>query len=267
MYRSGDLAWLHADGNVHYLGRADQQVKLRGLRIELGEIDSLLRQQPGVQDVAVLLREDVAGDPRLVAYVVGAGEAQTLRAALQRQLPEHMLPTAWVSLAQLPLTGNGKLDRQALPVPERGGAAHYEAPRDETERRMAQVWAEVLQCERVGIRDNFFDLGGHSLLATRLVYAINQRLGAQLSLSSLFQAPVLMDLAAQVKATGDGQAEPQLQALQADPAGRHAPFPSPTSSRPTGLAAKPVSASAVSAPMAMKSGASPTSTYPASRPR
>ncbi|CAK15503.1 non-ribosomal peptide synthetase [Pseudomonas entomophila] len=225
MYRSGDLALLQADGNVQYLGRVDQQVKLRGFRIELGEIDSLLRQQPGVQDVAVLLREDVAGDPRLVAYVVGTGDAQTLRAALQRQLPEHMLPTAWVSLAQLPLTRNGKLDRQALPAPERGGMADYEAPRDETERRMAQVWAEVLKCERVGIRDNFFDLGGHSLLATRLVYAINQRLGAQLSLSSLFQAPVLMDLAAQVTVLEEGQAEPQLQALQADPAGRHAPFP------------------------------------------
>ncbi|MEE1886407.1 non-ribosomal peptide synthetase [Pseudomonas carassii] len=225
MYRSGDLARLQADGNVQYLGRVDQQVKLRGFRIELGEIDSLLRQQPGVQDVAVLLREDIPGDPRLVAYVVGSGDPQTLRATLQRQLPEHMLPSAWVSLAQLPLTRNGKLDRQALPAPERGGAAHFEPPRNETERRMAQVWAEVLKCERVGIHDNFFDLGGHSLLATRLVYAINQRLGAQLSLSSLFQAPVLMDLAAQVGVTQEAHGESQGQALQADPAGRHAPFP------------------------------------------
>nr|WP_231867512.1 non-ribosomal peptide synthetase [Pseudomonas sp. CCOS 191] len=225
MYRSGDLARWQADGNLEYLGRADQQVKLRGFRIELGEIDSLLRQQPGVRDAAVLLREDVAGDPRLVAYVVGEQTPQSLRAALQRQLPEHMLPSAWVSLEQLPLTRNGKLDRQALPAPERGGAAHFEAPRDDTERRMAQVWAEVLKCERVGIHDNFFDLGGHSLLATRLVYAINQRLGTQLSLSSLFQAPVLMDLAAQAKATAHGQAASEVQALRPDPASRHAPFP------------------------------------------
>ncbi|MBI6951955.1 non-ribosomal peptide synthetase [Pseudomonas sp. CCOS 191] len=225
MYRSGDLARWQADGNLEYLGRADQQVKLRGFRIELGEIDSLLRQQPGVRDATVLLREDVAGDPRLVAYVVGEQAPQTLRAALQRQLPEHMLPSAWVSLEQLPLTRNGKLDRQALPAPERGGAAHFEAPRDDTERRMAQVWAEVLKCERVGIHDNFFDLGGHSLLATRLVYAVNQRLGTQLSLSSLFQAPVLMDLAAQAKAMAHGQAAPEVQALRPDPASRHAPFP------------------------------------------
>ncbi|MEE4307376.1 amino acid adenylation domain-containing protein [Pseudomonas alliivorans] len=227
MYRSGDLACFQADGNVQYLGRIDQQVKLRGFRIELGEIESLLHQQPGVQEVAVLLREDVPGDKVLVAYMVGSAAPETLRNALQRHLPEHMIPTAWVSLAQLPLTRNGKLDRQALPAPERQSSARYEAPRNEIEHQMALIWAEVLKCERVGIHDNFFDLGGHSLLATRMIYAINQRMGAQLSLSSLFKTPVLMDLAAQVKNTREDDCQPPAIPLriEADPAARHEPFP------------------------------------------
>ncbi|KPY82891.1 Amino acid adenylation [Pseudomonas syringae pv. tagetis] len=227
MYRSGDLARLHADGNVHYLGRIDQQVKLRGFRVELGEIDSLLQQQPGVQEAVVLLREDVAGDKRLVAYVVGPATADTLRAALHRHLPEHMIPTSWVSLAQLPLTRNGKLDRQALPAPERQSSGTYVAPRDETERQMVQIWAEVLKSGQVGLHDNFFDLGGHSLLATRMIYMINQRMGAQLSLSSLFKTPVLMDLAEQVR-LGRGEDHPgetSFTPIEADRDARYAPFP------------------------------------------
>ncbi|WP_323162118.1 non-ribosomal peptide synthetase [Pseudomonas fluorescens] len=224
MYRSGDLAKFQADGNVQYLGRIDQQVKLRGFRIELGEIDSLLHQQPGVQEAAVLLREDVVGDKRLVAYVVGSATSESLRAELQRQLPEHMIPSAWVRLSQLPLTRNGKLDRQALPAPERSAGATYEAPRNDTERQMAEIWAEVLKCERVGIHDNFFDLGGHSLLATRMIYAINQRMGAQLSLSSLFQTPVLLDLAAQV-ACEEQSVEPAFIQIEPDRGNRHEPFP------------------------------------------
>ncbi|WP_323158432.1 non-ribosomal peptide synthetase [Pseudomonas viridiflava] len=227
MYRSGDLARFQADGNVQYLGRIDQQVKLRGFRIELGEIDSLLHQQPGVQEAAVLLREDVPDDKRLVAYMVGSAAPEALRSALQRHLPEHMIPTAWVSLAQLPLTRNGKLDRQALPAPERQSAACYEAPRNEIEQQMALIWAEVLKCERVGIHDNFFELGGHSLLATRMIYAINQRMGAQLSLSSLFKTPVLMDLAAQVQITREDDCQPPAAPLRIEPdrAARYEPFP------------------------------------------
>ncbi|MBV4477559.1 non-ribosomal peptide synthetase [Pseudomonas botevensis] len=227
MYRSGDLAKFLADGNVQYLGRIDQQIKLRGFRIELGEIDSLLQQQPGVQEAAVLLREDVPGDKRLVAYVVGSATGETLRAELQRQLPEHMIPSAWVHLSQLPLTRNGKLDRQALPAPERSAGADYVAPRNDIEQQMAGIWVEVLKCERVGIHDNFFDLGGHSLLATRMIYAINQRMGAQLSLSRLFQTPVLMDLAAQVQALRNDEVriEPAFSPIEPDRHARHAPFP------------------------------------------
>ncbi len=227
MYRSGDLARFDADGNVHYLGRMDQQVKLRGLRIELGEIDSLLQRLPGVREAAVALREDVAGDKRLVAYIVGTASSEQLRAELQRHLPEHMIPGAWVSLAQLPLTRNGKLDRQALPAPERAVGASYVAPRDEDERQMAAIWSEVLKCPRVGIHDSFFELGGHSLLATRMIYTINQRMGTQLSLSSLFKTPVLMDLAAQVaKARNETTGlAPAFPVIEADRVDRHAPFP------------------------------------------
>ncbi|MFI3044765.1 amino acid adenylation domain-containing protein [Pseudomonas coronafaciens] len=227
MYRSGDLARFQADGNVQYLGRIDQQVKLRGFRVELGEIDSLLHQQPGVQDAVVLLREDNPGDKRLVAYVVGPASVETLRTELRQHLPEHMIPSAWLALAQLPLTRNGKLDRQALPVPERQATTTYVAPRDEVERQMVAIWAKVLKCGQVGVEDNFFDLGGHSLLATRMIYMINQRMGAQLSLSSLFKTPVLSELAEQVRNSwqAGGKVETPLSLIEADREARYAPFP------------------------------------------
>jgi len=226
MYRSGDLARWLAEGNVQYLGRVDHQVKVRGLRVELGEIESLLQRQPGVREAAVLQREDVPGDPRLVAYVVGDVEGHTLRAALAQHLPEPMLPSAWMFLAQLPLTGNGKVDRRALPAPERAAGADYVAPINECEQQMAQIWADVLKRERVGREDHFFELGGHSLLATRMVYAINQRLGGQVALSDLFEAPILKDLAARVAArpAGDAHLEATFE-LVPDPHNRHAPFP------------------------------------------
>ena len=226
LYRSGDLARFNPDGTVQYLGRIDQQVKVRGFRVELGEIESLLQRQPGVNEAAVLLREDVPGDPRLVAYVVGDAADDVLHAALKRHLPEHMLPSAWVTLARLPLTTNGKLDRRALPAPERVAGADYVAPANELERQMAQIWADVLKRERVSREDNFFDLGGHSLLATRMVYAINQRLGGQVSLSDLFEAPVLKDLSARVVAAPAGeQGEQAPFALVPDFDARYAPFP------------------------------------------
>ncbi len=262
MYRSGDLARFAADGNVHYLGRIDQQVKLRGFRVELGEIDSLLHQQPGVREAVVLLREDVPGDKRLVAYVVGPATAETLRAELHRHLPEHMVPTAWVALAQLPLTRNGKLDRQALPVPERQAASAYVAPRDETERQMVCIWAEVLKCQQVGIHDNFFELGGHSLLATRMIYMINQRMGAQLSLSSLFKTPVLIDLAEQVRlGRSDGPSlDTPFAPIEADRSARYAPFPLTDIQQAYWFGREASVSLGGSVPMAMKNCASPAST-------
>jgi amino acid adenylation domain-containing protein len=197
MYRSGDLARWRADGNLDYVGRADDQVKIRGFRIELGEIEGRLQEQDAVSQCAVVVREDVAGDKRLVAYVVAASgasiDAADLRQELGRSLPEYMVPSAFVEIEQLPLTVNGKLDRKKLPAPE-WKSREYEAPRGETERVIAEAFAELLKLERVGREDNFFELGGNSLLATELVRQLRrQRL--QLKVRDLFAAPTPAQLA------------------------------------------------------------------------
>ncbi|WP_051319008.1 non-ribosomal peptide synthetase [Chitinimonas koreensis] len=228
MYRSGDLARRLASGEIDYVGRADRQAKIRGFRIEPGEIESVLQQRAGVREVAVLVREDVPGDKRLVAYLVGEATPESLREQLRRRLPEHMVPSQWVVLERMPLTPNGKLDRRALPAPGQPAAAGgYLAPRDEREAQMAAIWAEVLRLDRVGARDDFFALGGHSLLATRLVHAINRRMLAQLSLRNLFQHPVLADLAALLDRPDDEAAAAAFafDTLEPDPAARFEPFP------------------------------------------
>ena len=204
MYRTGDLACWRADGVLLYQGRNDQQVKLRGFRIELGEIESCLATCAGIKDAAVLLREDSPGNKRLVAYFTvhaGAGEVsiKSLHASLQGRLPEYMLPSAYVQLPALPLTANGKLDRKALPLPAASAvlSRDYEAPRGEVEITLAQIWAEVLQVERVGRHDHFFELGGHSLLAVNLIERMRQAgLGAVVRV--LFSEPTLAALAAAV---------------------------------------------------------------------
>ena len=173
-YRTGDLARRRADGLLEFLGRLDHQVKIRGVRIEPGELDAALRAQPGVEDVAVVVREDAPGDRRLVAYVVGDAEPDALRAACKRALPEYLVPSAVVALPALPLTPNGKLDRTALPAPtvQRAAGTALVAPRDGVEELLAGLWREVLALpaeQPLGIDDDFFDLGGHSLLATQLV--------------------------------------------------------------------------------------------------
>ncbi|WP_431886954.1 amino acid adenylation domain-containing protein, partial [Micromonospora wenchangensis] len=225
MYRSGDLARRRSDGTIEFAGRVDDQVKVRGFRVEPGEVESALRHVEGVREAAVLLREDTPGDPHLVGYLVGDVTAATARDQLRRRLPEHLVPTRWVVLDRLPLTANGKLDRRALRPPEQGDVATtYVAPRDEREARMAAIWAEVLRRDRIGAHDDFFALGGHSLLATRLVHAINERMSARLSLRTLFRKPVLADLAAEL-AGPDAPTVDAFPPLVADPAGRHEPFP------------------------------------------
>ncbi|WP_175439954.1 non-ribosomal peptide synthetase [Micromonospora nigra] len=225
MYRSGDLARRRADGTVEFVGRADDQVKVRGFRVEPGEVESVLRHVAGVRDAAVLLREDTPGDPHLVGYLVGDVTAEVAREQLRRQLPEHLVPTRWVVLDRLPLTANGKLDRRALRAPEQADVVTaYVAPRDDREARMAAIWAEVLRRDRVGAHDDFFALGGHSLLATRLVHAINERMSARLSLRTLFRKPVLADLAAELAGSGSPTVD-ALPPLVGDPANRHEPFP------------------------------------------
>ncbi|MFL5541582.1 MAG: condensation domain-containing protein, partial [Longimicrobiaceae bacterium] len=180
---------------LEYLGRLDEQVKVRGFRIEPGEIEAALRRHPGVADCAVTAREDVPGDRRLVAYVVGGADADALRAGLRRTLPEYMVPAAFVALASLPLTPNGKLDRRALPAPEYAAHEAFAAPRTPAEEVLAGIWAEVLRTDRVGVNDNFFALGGHSLLATRVASRIRAVLDAEVPLRVLFERTTVAQLA------------------------------------------------------------------------
>ncbi|HEV8156631.1 MAG TPA: amino acid adenylation domain-containing protein, partial [Gaiellales bacterium] len=206
MYRTGDLARWRADGVLEFLGRADAQVKLRGFRIEPGEIEAALVGQPGVSQAAVIARPDgqngAGGGQRLIGYVVGAAgtvlDTAALRAALSRQLPDYMVPSALVVLERLPLTPNGKLDRRALPEPELGASHSHRAPRTPQEEILCGLFAEVLSVERVGVDDNFFERGGHSLLATRLISRIRATLNVEVAIRSLFEAPSVAALAARL---------------------------------------------------------------------
>ncbi|MEQ1968103.1 amino acid adenylation domain-containing protein, partial [Xenorhabdus nematophila] len=201
MYKTGDLGRWLPDGNIEYLGRNDFQVKIRGFRIELGEIEAKLMDCRGVREAVVIAREDEPGQKRLVAYLRPLDGAELVPAELREQLSRHladaMLPGAFVTLETFPLTPNGKLDRQSLPVPDASSVAMrcYAAPVGETEIVLAQIWQTLLGLERVGRHDHFFELGGHSLLAVRLVVRIRQTLARELSLQQLFAQPVLMQLA------------------------------------------------------------------------
>ncbi|HEX8243503.1 MAG TPA: condensation domain-containing protein, partial [Longimicrobium sp.] len=203
LYRTGDLGRWLPDGTIEFLGRTDQQVKVRGFRIEPGEIEARLVEHAGVREAVVVVREDTPGEKRLVAYVVGddAAGAEVLRAHLGERLPAYMVPAAYVRLEQLPLTPNGKLDRRALPAPEGDAYARhgYEAPVGEVEEALAEIWSEVLGVERVGRWDNFFEVGGHSLLIVKLIERMRRR-GLHAGIGTLFTAPVLARLAEVVSA-------------------------------------------------------------------
>ncbi|WP_039318243.1 non-ribosomal peptide synthetase, partial [Pectobacterium brasiliense] len=200
LYKTGDLARWLPDGTLDYLGRNDFQVKVRGFRIELGEIESRLVQCPGVQEAVVLAREDVPGDTRLVAYIQPQPEAVLEPAELRQQLSTHladyMLPSAFVTLDTFPLTPNGKLDRKALPAPERSAVVtrDYEEPVGDIETALAKIWQDLLGLERVGRYDHFFELGGHSLLIVSLIEKL-RHLGLKLDVRSVFTAPTLIELA------------------------------------------------------------------------
>ncbi|MGA4254943.1 amino acid adenylation domain-containing protein, partial [Ralstonia nicotianae] len=215
MYKTGDLGRWLANGSLEYLGRSDDQVKLRGFRVELGEIGASLARCDGVREAAVLAREDAPGEQRLVAYYIaepGAEvEASALRRHMQAQLPEHMVPAAYVRLAHLPLTPNGKLDRKGLPAPDGQAYAStaYEAPQGEVEQTLAGIWQTLLGVERVGRHDDFFALGGHSLQAVRLVAQVRTQLGAELGLTELFAQPSLSAVA-QAIVRGQGSALPAI---------------------------------------------------------
>ncbi len=204
MYRTGDVARYRAGGEIEYLGRADHQVKIRGYRIELGEIEAALSEHPAIVEVAVIAREDQPGKKRLAAYYVSEDQAALdtgdLQRRLKQRLPDYMIPSAFIHLAAMPLTPNGKLDRRALPAPEsdRTQTKEFVAPRNQTEELLAAIIADVLGIERVGVYDNFFEEGGHSLLATQVISRIRKAFDIALPLRALFEAPTIAELASRV---------------------------------------------------------------------
>ncbi|MFF8959712.1 amino acid adenylation domain-containing protein [Streptomyces sp. NPDC014894] len=195
MYRSGDLARWSRDGQLIHLGRADRQVSLRGFRVETAEIESVLRTRGGVPSAAVVLRGDLPTGPGLVAYITGGAPAAELRAVCAAALPDHMVPSAFVSLDRLPLTVNGKLDEAALPLPERDRSAGGRPPGTARERALAGLYREVLGCGPVSVDDDFFALGGHSLLVTRLAGRVRAELGRPVSVRDLFETRTVAGLA------------------------------------------------------------------------
>jgi amino acid adenylation domain-containing protein len=215
LYRTGDLARYLPDGNIEFLGRIDNQVKIRGFRIELGEIECVLAQHPAIQQAVLLAREDAPDDTRLVAYMVATAgsnpSASDLRSFLQNKLPDYMVPSAFVFLDSLPLSPSGKLDRKALPAPDHSRSEledAFVAPRNPVEAILANIWAEVLNVEKVGIRDNFFNLGGHSLLATQVISRTRNAFSIEVPLHQMFDAPTIAEMATiiteKTKSTGSG---------------------------------------------------------------
>ncbi|MES2295469.1 MAG: amino acid adenylation domain-containing protein [Pseudomonadota bacterium] len=206
MYKSGDLARFHADGSIEYLGRIDLQVKVRGFRIELGEIENALMGLAYIREAVVVAREDVAGDQRLVAYVVRSDASTALdvtqmRAALLEFLAPYMVPAHFIALEALPLSPNGKVDRKALPAPDTARVSNlYMAPRTPIEVALAAIWAQVLRLEQVGATDNFFELGGHSLLAVQVISKIRSDMGVTIALEAVFGAQTLDALARHIDA-------------------------------------------------------------------
>ena len=205
LYRSGDLVRYLSDGNIEFLGRIDHQVKVRGFRIELGEIEAALKDHPNILDAAAIVREDKPGDKRIVAYLIAeAGKDLTvgeLRSYLRERLPEYMVPSAFMTLAEFPLSPSGKVDRKRLPAPDLSRpelGSEFVAPRNETEEKLAAICSELLNLKKVGVYDNFFELGGHSLLATQVISHIRDTFQVELPLRTLFEFPTIADLALKV---------------------------------------------------------------------
>ena len=202
IYRTGDMGCYLSDGNVEFLGRMDNQVKIRDYRIEPGETETVLGQYPGLRQSVVCVRENSRGEKHLAAYIILDGEntvkISELRRFLMQKLPKYMIPSFFVPVDSIPLTANGKIDYGALPDPDvvkADSAEAFIAPRDELESKLSEIWKSVLEIDSVGVRDNFFDLGGHSLLALSLFSQIQKVFGRSLPLTTLFQTPTIEQLA------------------------------------------------------------------------
>jgi len=217
--RTRDLLRRLPDGQWLHEGRADAQVKIRGIRVEPAEVEAVLGQCPGVAEAAVIAVENEPGEWSLAAYPAGEAvpDEAGLRAFLRARLPESLVPGSFTPLPRLPRLPNGKLDRRALPAPGRAPAPAAVPPRTEIERRLAELWCGVLKCEQVGIHDDFFALGGHSLLATRLIARVRDAFGLEVPLIALFEAPTIAAFAEAVERTGTRPADPALPALRRQP--------------------------------------------------
>jgi acyl carrier protein len=211
---------------LEYIGRGDYQVKVRGNRIELGEVEAALRGHEAIREAVVVARKSTAGEQQLVAYLVGEGESVStlnqLRAYLAERLPDYMMPNAFVRLEALPLSANGKLDRNALPAPEQASLKSvraYVAPRTPVEEELAVIWQSLLHVERVGVHDNFFELGGHSLLATQLVLRVQEAFQVHLTMQTVFDGPTINQMNAAImtkllEAEGDEDLDQMLEDLK-----------------------------------------------------
>ena len=226
LYKTGDLASYRPDGQILFMGRSDDQIKIRGFRIEPDEITSVMNRQSSIQTSLVIAREDTPGEKRLVAYLVLADDedltVDTLREALREQLPDYMIPSAFVVLDALPITPNGKIDRKALPAPDETNTMREQEmalPNTPTEERVSEIVTSLLNLERIGVDENFFLLGGHSLLGTQLITRIGETFGVELSLRTLFSSPTIQELSfeieqlilAKLEAMSDEEAEHLLQ--------------------------------------------------------
>ena len=220
LYKTGDLARYLPDGNIEYLGRIDNQVKLRGFRIELGEVEAVLSQHSDVEGCCVIACKDTPGHQRLVAYIVLHQDCtpriSELRQYLKAKLPEYMIPNGFVMLESLPLTPSGKVDRRALKVLDlhSSDSDKFVAPRNQLELQLAQIWSRILKVDKVGVQDNFFDLGGHSLLTPYLMAQIKQQFGKDIPIASLYQNPIIEQLATIVQADSDSSIWSSLVAIQ-----------------------------------------------------
>jgi acyl carrier protein len=217
LYRSGDLARYSPDGNIEFIGRIDHQIKIRGHRIEPGEIESALTQSPSVGECVVIVREDEPDDKRLVAYLVmkagGAETALELRQFLKRRLPAYLVPSSCGVLGSLPLSPHGKVDRGRLPAPDKQTVESdemYVAPRTPIEKDIARIFGAALGVENVGIHDDFFAIGGHSLLVTRIISQVNSAFQVELPIRALFDAPTVSGLVAAIVESQAGQSDDDL---------------------------------------------------------